>query len=78
MRSRPAGEMPMAFVALSGFPGKVYAPEPLAAEEKKHTCPDCYACQMCSDDRCAVCRGEGSGCNGECLKEKPGKEETID
>jgi len=23
--------------------------------EKKHPCPDCFACQWCSDDRCRQC-----------------------
>jgi len=26
---------------------------------KKHPCPDCTACQFCSDTRCRSCRGQG-------------------
>ena len=27
-----------------------------AGPPKKHPCPDCSMCQMCSDSRCALCR----------------------
>lgn len=30
--------------------------------EKKHPCPDCKACQWCSDDRCRLCLPTGRGC----------------
>jgi hypothetical protein len=30
--------------------------------EKKHSCPDCRACQWCSDDRCRLCLRTGTGC----------------
>jgi len=30
--------------------------------EKKHPCPDCFACQWCSDDRCRQCLKKGTGC----------------
>lgn len=30
------------------------APRP---NPKKHPCPDCAACQFCSDRRCDLCRG---------------------
>lgn len=46
----------MAFVRVPGLPGKVYVPEPCPADSKKHPCPDCFGCQRCSDDRCALCR----------------------
>jgi len=26
---------------------------------KKHPCPDCCACQFCSETRCRMCRGKG-------------------
>ena len=29
------------------------------SEAKKHNCPDCRFCQLCSDARCSVCRGDG-------------------
>ena len=25
---------------------------------KKHTCPDCFSCQWCSDERCRLCLGQ--------------------
>lgn len=30
--------------------------------EKKHPCPDCHACQWCSDDRCRLCLRSASCC----------------
>lgn len=34
--------------------------------EKKHSCPDCHFCQLCSDSRCHACRSEKSG--GGCFR----------
>ncbi len=48
----------MPFVRLPGVEGKVYVPEADSKGRKKHPCKDCHSCQMCSDDRCAVCRGQ--------------------
>ena len=47
----------MPFETIPGLKGKVYVPETQAQIPKKHPCWDCYCCQMCSDDRCNVCRG---------------------
>ena len=47
----------MPFVRLPGLEGKVYVPQTNSDGLKKHPCKDCHSCQMCSDDRCAVCRG---------------------
>ncbi|HOT28882.1 MAG TPA: hypothetical protein PLU72_11880 [Candidatus Ozemobacteraceae bacterium] len=34
---------------------------------KKHPCPDCFSCQFCSDDRCAIClAGQKRRCCGAC------------
>lgn len=34
---------------------------------KKHPCPDCFSCQFCSDDRCAIClAGRKKPCRGTC------------
>jgi hypothetical protein len=30
--------------------------------EKKYPCPDCRACQWCSDDRCRLCLATEKGC----------------
>jgi hypothetical protein len=51
----------MPFVRMPGVTGKVYVPELLPGQPQKHPCPDCFACQHCSDDRCAVCRSESAG-----------------
>ena len=45
----------MGFVRIEGFKGLVYVPEQKGGL-KKHPCPDCYSCQFCSDERCALCR----------------------
>ena len=48
----------MPFVKMPGVIGKVYVPEPIPGPAQKHPCPDCFACQQCSDGRCTVCRSE--------------------
>lgn len=48
----------MAFQKLPGNLGKIYIPN-LAETEKKHPCPDCFACQWCGDQRCHTCRAKG-------------------
>jgi len=50
----------MPFVKMPGVIGKVYVPEPIPGQAQKHPCPDCFACQQCSDDRCTVCRSEAA------------------
>ncbi len=45
----------MAFVEISGMKGKLFVPEVQDNKEKKYPCRDCYACQHCSDERCAFC-----------------------
>jgi len=44
------------FRPLAGLPGKLFVPRP--APLRKHACADCFACQWCSDSRCAACRQE--------------------
>lgn len=44
----------MAFVRMKGIDGLVFVPEDTGAA-KKHPCADCYRCQWCSDNRCALC-----------------------
>ncbi len=46
----------------TGAGEKVHDPEQVVA--KKHPCPDCRFCQMCSDTRCNSCRGGGA--SGKC------------
>ncbi len=43
----------MPFVKIEGFKGKLYIPED--DMPKKHPCEDCFACQFCPDERCALC-----------------------
>lgn len=45
----------MRFERIPGFEGKIYVPKAQPGSIKKHDCPDCYACQMCGDDRCELC-----------------------
>lgn len=45
----------MPFVDAQGLPGKVYVPENAENTEKKHSCPECYCCQFCDDNRCEIC-----------------------
>lgn len=46
----------MGWERIPGLKGKVYIPDARPGQPKKHSCKDCHACQMCSDDRCNVCR----------------------
>lgn len=48
----------MGFQKLPGITGKVYIPESPPDAIKKHKCPDCCICQMCSEARCSVCRNQ--------------------
>jgi len=48
----------MPFVKIPGFDGNVYCPATGTEAPKKHDCRGCFSCQMCSDDRCLVCRAE--------------------
>lgn len=48
----------MPFVRVPGLRGLLYVPETDGTAHKKHDCPDCFSCQVCSDDRCGVCRKE--------------------
>ena len=58
----------MPFVKMPGVIGKVYVPEPIPGRTQKHPCPDCFACQQCSEDRCRVCRSAAAvrSSNGLC------------
>jgi hypothetical protein len=60
----------MAFVTIPGFKGKLYVPEETPGSLKKHPCKDCYACQICSDDRCNLCLIQKSCGGRKCLKKK--------
>jgi hypothetical protein len=44
----------MAWQTVPGLAGKLYVPDPPAGGRKSR-CPDCFACQRCGTDRCAVC-----------------------
>jgi hypothetical protein len=68
----------MPFVKMPGVTGKVYVPEAVPGQPRKHPCRDCFACQQCSDDRCTVCRSQefpypgGKGCRlARELKNRP-------
>jgi hypothetical protein len=61
----------MTFVTKTGVTGKIYAPEKKSGERHKHACRDCYACQLCSDDRCQLCLAGKAGRCGCAEKKKP-------
>lgn len=68
----------MPFVDLPDGTGKLYVPEKKHGGRQKHACPDCFSCQMCSDDRCDRCRGEGKQgrcCSCEGAQEQEGNDE---
>lgn len=46
----------MPFRPLPDDTGLLWQPETGRRRPRKHPCPDCFACQWCSDDRCRACR----------------------
>lgn len=46
----------MPFERLPGMKGRFYIPGKHSGPPPKHACSDCFACQACSHERCAVCR----------------------
>jgi len=54
----------MPFVEISEIKGKIYVPPTTPDILKKHACADCAACQVCNDDKCAVCLDQSSSDTG--------------
>ena len=52
----------MTFVKGKTIQGKIFIPDFKPDAAKKYPCPDCFACQICSDDRCELCRSEQPCC----------------
>jgi hypothetical protein len=50
----------MPFITVRGLKGKVYVPDQPKEGTRKHSCKDCYSCQLCGDDRCSVCLSQKS------------------
>jgi len=50
----------MAFVKGKSIQGKIFIPDFKPDAVKKHPCADCFACQICSDERCELCRSQPS------------------
>ncbi len=59
----------MPFIKLPGIEGLVYRPR--QQPQRKHKCPDCYYCQMCSDARCAGCEFRGKAGLSKRCPQKP-------
>lgn len=45
----------MPWVTMPQIRGKVYIPEKSRVDFAKNPCPDCFACQQCSKERCSAC-----------------------
>ena len=45
----------MPFVRDSRIKGLVFVPDDSLQPPKKHPCPDCHTCQMCSEIKCGLC-----------------------
>lgn len=58
------------FIDLPDGRGKIYVPRKRSGTLAKHPCPDCFACQMCSDDRCDLCRQEKKSAAGKTPQKK--------
>ena len=61
----------MPFVDLPDGTGKVYVPEKKQGGGQKHPCPDCFSCQLCSDERCQRCLGRGQKGGRCCSRSAP-------
>jgi hypothetical protein len=46
----------MPFVAHRTMKGLFYVPPTSGTRRKKYSCPDCFYCQWCSEQRCGLCR----------------------
>ncbi len=57
----------MPFVRIPGLEGKVFVPETEPVSRKKHPCKDCHFCQMCTDDRCALCKVQKEAGSKKCV-----------
>lgn len=51
----------MPFINLPGLSGKIYVPVQETTSLKKHSCGNCFSCQICSDDRCRICLCNATG-----------------
>ena len=52
----------MTFEAVRGLKGKVYVPAATEGAARRYPCKECYVCQLCSEDRCRVCRDGQKTC----------------
>jgi hypothetical protein len=43
------------WVRAEGLPGLVWLPERQCGPRPRHACPDCFSCQQCAAERCALC-----------------------
>jgi hypothetical protein len=48
----------MAFQKATQISGLIYVPERRHGVLTKYGCNDCFACQMCSSERCKLCISE--------------------
>ncbi len=62
---------------MTGITGKVYVPEKKPGVKKKHACQDCFSCQMCSNDRCRLCRGKCTVTSKHSLELTEGEDSAI-
>jgi len=58
----------MTFINVPGLKGMVYIPEKEKGAPRKHHCPDCAVCQLCSDARCRACLAEKGSKGKACQK----------
>lgn len=61
----------MAWKKVPGLNGSVYVPESPPGRPRKHPCADCFSCQLCSDERCGVCREGREDCRQKSKVKSP-------
>ncbi len=58
----------MPFVSAPGLKGMVYVPKETARISKKYDCRECFACQLCAEERCALCRSQKDPAEKPCRR----------
>jgi hypothetical protein len=58
----------MSFIKVPGLKGRLYVQEEEKDAPRKHHCPDCAVCQLCSDARCRACLEQKGSKEKECPK----------
>jgi hypothetical protein len=68
----------MPWIKMPGLDGRVYVPPEAVDASHKNDCPDCFHCQLCSADRCRLCRRPSGECRHGCVPKSSGHSHKSD